>query len=802
MHFLNTDTMKTFYSNCKGRMAQFVSILAGIMTAITPALTADAEHLSAEQALARAGVSPTTARLCRAKKPARLVADLNQIYVFTAGEGFMVLPADDVAPAVLGYCDSGTYERGVNKSLDYWLDFYAQQIDYAVKHHANSGRQAASSGVKRTAIAPLTKTEWNQEAPYNDMCPKVNGHETVTGCVATAMAQIIRTHEHPYRPYGSHSYEWKAQYRDFKVDSVLSINYDTVSFDFSNMPYVYDKTSTDVQKRAVAELMMACGYSVDMGYNIGDSGAATMKMGTALIDHFKYDKSIWMPERNYYGLEEWEDMIYADLAKGLPVLYAGYGTGGGHQFICDGYSNGYFHFNWGWGGMCNGYFLLDALNPESLGVGGGSGGFNYNQQITLNVMPEQEDSKYTYLVYCGGFTTSDTIPAVGDEMTFGGTYFNYGLHALPAGTYYGLEIVSAAGDTTYVQGSEAMKLGPLYGQESFRAKWPQLAPGTYTVMPALKDEYGRWSEIHSPLNGHSSYTAVVSEQGTILTQGALPVAEASDIKLDSKLYTDTKCSVSFTVTNEGENEHIWNVAPALLDTDGNIVAIAGTLEVDLQGGASRVIDNFVTQFDAIASDSKTASATASSATTLAVGTYTLTVINADNKVELADSAARVEVELQEKPTETRIEVSDFVVNDGKEVPEGESADFKFLLKCTEGFVDENIYIFIFKDGGDGYDVMSHTFEAPLISEGEEREESALVNLSSLGEGDYTAYVYYGSSYDGAPARFKIAPSITVAVEDISAAAAPQAVYDLMGRRLTHIPSDTPVIADGQLRIYR
>lgn len=758
-----------------------------------------AKYLSPEQALQRLKNSSMARKAPARGADLQLVGSPDMLYIYQSPEGFMVLPADDSSPALLGWCDNGSYSPGENPQFDYWLESYTRQIKYNASHTGNSPVNASPRRAEqedRPAIEPLVKTKWNQEYPYNTLCPKVDGHETVTGCVATAMSQIIRTHQHPYRPTGKHSYNWHATYRGVTEDSTLSIDYDTLTFDFNNMPYVYDKASTEVQKKAVAQLMVACGVSVNMGYNIGDSGASTMRMGTSLMEYFKYDASIWMPSRNYYGLEEWQDMIYADLAKGLPVLYAGDGTGGGHQFICDGYiGNGYFHFNWGWGGMSDGYFLLDALNPNSLGVGGGAGGFNFNQQIALNVTPATEGSHRTYLVYCGGFTTKDTNPVADEYATFEGRYFNYSLHTLPADTYYGIEIVSSSNDTTYIQGSRAMELPPLYGEDSFRVKWPALADGTYKVSPVLKDVYGNWLPINSPLDSHGYYTATVVDGKTTLSQEPLPQAVATGLSLDSKLYVDSKCGVSFTITNRGDAEYIWKVAPALLDSAGNIVAEASPLEVDLAAGKSREVSNYIVSFSPVAS------AAGSEVVPLQPGNYTLTVINTANRQILTAESEELPVTLEEKPSSTTIEVTDFKVNDGEEITEGSSAEFRFLLTCREGYIDKDIYIFIFKDG-ERYDVKSHTFAPPLLSAGESKTESALIDLSPLAPGRYRAYVYYGDRFDGPAADFTIKAPIVTGVSDINADSSRALIFDLNGCRLKEMPRGKPCIVNGKVVIIR
>lgn len=166
------------------------------------------------------------------------------------------------------------------------------------------------------------------------------------------------------------------------------------------------------------------------------------------------------------------------------------------------------------------------------------------------------------------------------------------------------------------------------------------------------------------------------------------------------------------------------MAPALLDSAGNIVAEASALEVDLAAGKSREVSNYIVSFSPVASEA------GSEVVPLQPGNYTLTVINTANRKILTAESEELPVTLEEKPSSTTIEVTDFKVNDGEEITEGSSAEFRFLLTCREGYIDKDIYIFIFKDG-ERYDVKSHTFAPPLLSAGESKTESALIDLSPL-----------------------------------------------------------------------
>ena len=753
----------------------------------------NAERVSPQQALERAiqydgsaqGKSiPNGMRKIKSRSgEMKLAATRGMVYIFnSAPDCFLVLPADDKAPAILGYSDSGEYTPGENPTLDYWIREYSRQLEYAAGTGSDSYSPNATlsavmtSRESRKPIEPIVKTEWNQTAPYNDLCPKVNGHETVTGCVATAMAQVIRTHEWPAKGKGTKSYYWHVKYDGIENDSTLSFNYDDVTFDYAEMPYRYDKDSTPTQRHAVAELMLACGISVDMWYDIGGSGASTWKMGASLIDIFDYDKSLWMPSRNYYDLSEWENMIYADLAKGLPVLYSGEGTDGGHQFICDGYSSdGYFHFNWGWGGASNGYFLLDALNPGTLGVGGGAGGFNYGQQACLNLFKPVDGSRYTYVVYMNGNLTSSQVKVTaGEELTLGGGFYNYSLHRIPADSYFGMAVINAEGDTTYVEGNEAYQLDPVTGMEDMYVKWPELKDGVYTIRPAFKDVYGQWQIIRASLDKKGSFTATVADGVATLTQAELPSARVHDIVLNSKLFIDTEFSVSFTVTNDGDSEYIWNVAPALLNSDGDVVAKGETLEVDLTGGQSRDVEKMITTF------------TEEKGYTLKPGDYTLTVINTADDKSMASKADELTVSIAGKPATTKLEVRDFKIDNAQPVTDKEDVRFSFTLDCTEGYCSDNLNVYIFHAYG-GYDIMSKGIESPLISAGESKEITVDFDMNSLEADEYMALIDYKGEYIGDRVYFRIGDS-TTGIATVEIDGSDLQLFDLKGYPVYGIPS--------------
>lgn len=310
------------------------------------------------------------------------------VYVFNNPEagGYYVLSADDIAYPVLGYSDHGTFTKAdMTPEMEWWLGEYVRQIEYAATHGSKSGFSMPSTRSGLEPISPMIKTNWDQGAPYYNQCPLVGVDRAYTGCVATAMAQVMNYWQYPEVGTGQVGYEATS------IGKRLSMNFGNRKFDWGNMLDEYEEGEYgEKEASAVAYLMKACGYSVKMDYGTDSSGALAMNITGALKRYFKYDPNMHYELRQYYSATTWSQMIYDNLKDVGPLLYGGASMlGGGHSFVLDGYDgNGYFHFNWGWSGMSNGYFSLDALNPSMLGAGGGSGGgYNFTQDAVFGIQP-------------------------------------------------------------------------------------------------------------------------------------------------------------------------------------------------------------------------------------------------------------------------------------------------------------------------------------------------------------------------------------------------------------------------------
>ena len=362
------------------------------------------------------------------------------VYIFDrpASSGYLIVSADDTATPLLGYADSGSFDaNNMPPQLEWWLSEYASQIDYA---SANGIKNTYAPIANKKEIAPLVKTKWNQGTPYNNLCPSVNNIKCPSGCVATAMAQVMKFWNYPEVGTG-------------RVTATLPsggtgegfINLAQKPFDWNNMIDSYSGYDyTNEQGNAVATLMQAAGYATKMNYAPGGSGALSINAAISLSKNFKYNPNIQYLQRLYFNASEWNEIVYNELAAGRPILYGGQSTSVGHEFVCDGYDgNGYFHFNWGWGGMSDGYFILDALNPNSVGTGGGAGGgYNSRQDIIIGIQPSSVETD-VYLTQFGNLSASASGSNISLALNYNGNvgnWVNAGISAVKV--RMGAEIVS------------------------------------------------------------------------------------------------------------------------------------------------------------------------------------------------------------------------------------------------------------------------------------------------------------------------------------------------------------------------
>ena len=353
-------------------------------------------------------------------KPVSLqeVSGLNseRLYAFNVGQknGFVVMSADDcTGELILGYADKGELSmETMPDNMRAWLKGYDDEIKWMQEHGVTNqvaASRAMTASAARTPISPLLASQWDQDEPYNTYCPS----GTVTGCVATATAQVLYY-------YGKKRSTSTTTLKAIPAYTTTAHGYSVSekpvrTFNWSKMSDTYPSTSEANEE--VARLMEYVGAGLQMDYGPASSGgsmAFSNDIPYVLTEYFGYDKSARCVYRNDYSYGEWIDMMYKMLSNGDPVLYGGDSTGGGHSFVLDGYTeDDYFHVNWGWSGNSDGHFKLSVLYSKQQGIGGSTSqdGYSSAQDAIINLKPVSTSTVNPIRMTVSGVYVSADPPA-------------------------------------------------------------------------------------------------------------------------------------------------------------------------------------------------------------------------------------------------------------------------------------------------------------------------------------------------------------------------------------------------------
>lgn len=517
----------------------------------------------------------------------------NGAYVFNnrGGNGFVILSADDAAYPVLGYSENGTFDKdNIAPQLKWWLEIMGREMEYYVSRGATEVQSApVYAGMER--IEPLVSSRWNQDAPYNNNCPKISGKSTYTGCVATSMAQVMYYHKYPEIGEGRIFYRWTKD-----GGRGLTLNLGDKAFDWNNMIDEYQRGAySDAQADAVAYLMQCCGYSVKMDYGTEASGTQGSLIADALKNYFKYDQNISVKYRAPYSASQWASMVYDNLKNCGPLVMNGHPyEDSGHSFVCDGYDGkGYFHFNWGWGGMSDGWFLLESMNPEAQGIGGAAagGGFNYGLNGIFGAQPPTGApavTEYDNIMMYGSVTA--TIQNGDIEFTrtawYPSGWFAAAGHTIVVNVGIIVEPVDGtSGQKQTVegkfQGNTRVTLEPGSYYPTTKgpvAKMPTgLADGRYKVTIGVKDlakDNAPYQPILCPYAAPNYVYVNVANGSMTVENVAVPHLEAKGLTLDTDLYADRMAKYTVKLKNTSEYELTETIAPGLVK-NGRVVMVGG-----------------------------------------------------------------------------------------------------------------------------------------------------------------------------------------------------------------------------------
>jgi len=601
-------------------------------------LIGSATKLSPTEALERAlgeyGLVTTMSTEERVSAQMSLVNTVNDkagsplAYVFApaAGPGFVVAAADsDMSEALLGYSDNSTVEAGrMPKAMEAWLSGFST---------AGSDRQKVAAADERADIEPIMTTRWGQGTPYNDRCPTIGGEHAPCGCVATALGQCMKAIGWPPKGSGKSSYRWDGR--------TLELDFDTISFDWDLMIDDYAAgTGTAAQRAEVAKLLYSLGISVRMSYNLTGSGSNLMTAATALIEHFGYAESVCYYEREYYTEENWTNMMYDELAEGRPIPYTGAGDVDGHAFVVDGYrQGGYFHMNWGQNGLCDGYFLINDLDPWQRGSY--ASGYNENQSMLLGLRPSTEAVEpATSLRISGDFVTaaSGYNRGTGQEVTFRGNNGIFSIGGATVRVNLGVKLVDRQGNVSYVSSPDTVTFVHFSARQSYTiptASFPER--GIYEVTPVYKTADVEWHDVNVSLSHESALSMTANSKRLVFrASGDTAKIGVTDIDLRSPIHIGQEWSVAGTFTNSGA-EYLGEIWPVLLRND-SVVAHGPGIDLNLLTDSVETME-WIGVFTAVGSKKLTA------------GEYRLCFARSDNFAYVViDPESAIEVTVQDRST--------------------------------------------------------------------------------------------------------------------------------------------------------
>ena len=440
-------------------------------------------------------------------------------YVFNndAG-GFVIIAGDDAVTPVLGYTSTGSFDaENLPDGLKDLLKSYERQIAALGDNYA-ANQTATRAGF--TGEKLLNTAEWNQGNPFNKYTP----NNYVTGCVATAGAIVMKHHGYPAKGTGSHSYTWngKTQTANFEHD-----------YDWASMPAKYDGTN-DAAFDGVARLMAELGVAVEMQYSKNGSGAYIGNMISALQTYFGYSKLTYLASVDDMEAEAWNAKLRGEIDANRPILYsASDASAGGHSFIIDGYKDESFSVNWGWGGYCNGFYQIGALNPESAGKPTGDK-YNLGQTAVIGLQPSDGTEKVSSL----GFLKYDGLMQVlnmnitdvkkGQKFNvYSLPIANNGDHAFTGEVVVAL--MNAKGEIRKIVCTDTFnefKVGSYYPRYTFYSKSTVDAePGDYLAIMAKENGSEEYIELYDPSYERmrlpaTGYEPLTYEVKTILGEGA------------------------------------------------------------------------------------------------------------------------------------------------------------------------------------------------------------------------------------------------------------------------------------------
>ena len=328
------------------------------------------------------------------------------VYNNPNGKGFVIISGDDIAQPVLGYSFENEFlAEQLPEHIEGWMESLKKQINDGRKYGVASLPNNRSLSRAGEVVVKLETAQWDQGTPYSQYSPTINGETPPTGCTITAGAIVMKFHQWPKQGTGT----IPGYTTDTHKIAMPAIELGH-TYEWSKMPDIY-KTNQYSKEQAhqVARLMADLGTMVKANYKLGGTSASSHYFAELFPIYMDYDKSALFRDRYEYSDSKWHELMKAELQQNRPVIYSGHNEESGHCFVLDGYtSDDFYSVNWGWGGYCNGYFLLNALVPRGSGTGGNNDHYNFHHAAVTNLMPDQGGNYIEDIILGNGGLSSST----------------------------------------------------------------------------------------------------------------------------------------------------------------------------------------------------------------------------------------------------------------------------------------------------------------------------------------------------------------------------------------------------------
>lgn len=505
------------------------------------------------------------------------------IYTSDSGSGFVIVSGDQRMPGILAYSDCGNFDIvNMPPAVRYWLGCYEDTYNSLEEGCSTIKQEQPCKDVLPGGVTPLLGNNlWGQDKPYNNYCPSVNGKRCVTGCVATAMSQVMNYHQYPRTGFG-------------KVDYYTRTNRLHVTHDFSKDYFEWGKMLdsytgvkySEEQAKSVATLMSSCGAAVKMDYCLsaqGGSGAYQYDLLRAFVYNFSYDQDAAFAIRDLCSTKDWHQLMINELNNGRPINYAGQSLrDGGHSFVIDGYSitqgNTYpsYHVNWGWNGSCNGYYQIATLSPSENGYDEGKSGFSTDQQMTIGIKPDDGVLENKFLLCTSSLNTSKTSVSPGTNVqVYSATISNLSYRSFTGAIQ---AVLTNEKGNEYVFGETRLRSMEFMSEYKnpvvdisipmdiecgdYDVRLCYIVDGCDDVLPVLSKSYARISIV--------SKTDVPSTPTSIESQ-----LSCSDIGVSEKYGKEVICLGLYELQNLNDKMFVGNLRMIIADDLGNPLSFFG-----------------------------------------------------------------------------------------------------------------------------------------------------------------------------------------------------------------------------------